>query len=79
LNAKGARVLANKKPLIDSGFLQQQIVPSSTPTSLTVSATPLYAAIHQFGGQAGRSHKVTIPARPFLPVRKDGPLYPTES
>lgn len=25
-----------------------------------------YAAIHQFGGQAGRGHKVTIPARPYL-------------
>lgn len=26
-------------------------------------------AIHQFGGQAGRGRKVTIPARPFLPIR----------
>lgn len=30
LNAKGARALANKKPLIESGFLRQQIVPSAT-------------------------------------------------
>ena len=37
-----------------------------------------YAAIQQFGGQAGRGHKVTIPARPFLPVRLDGTLYPQE-
>lgn len=28
-----------------------------------------YAAIHQFGGKAGRGHKTTIPARPFLPIR----------
>jgi phage virion morphogenesis protein len=27
-----------------------------------------YAAIHQFGGQAGRGRKVTIPARPYLPM-----------
>jgi len=79
LNAKGSRALANKKPLIDSGFLRQQIVPSSTATSLSVTATALYAAIHQFGGKAGRGLTVTIPARPFLPVRQDGSLYPQES
>lgn len=28
-----------------------------------------YAAIHQFGGKAGRGHKSTIKARPFLPIR----------
>ena len=27
-----------------------------------------YAAIQQFGGQAGRGKKVTIPARPYLPL-----------
>jgi len=30
-----------------------------------------YAAIHQFGGHAGRGLKVAIPARPFLPVKAD--------
>ena len=79
LNAKGNRALGYKKPLIDSGFLRQQIVPSSTATSLSVTATALYAAIHQFGGKAGRGLAVTIPARPFLPVRQDGSLYPQES
>jgi len=28
-----------------------------------------YAAIHQFGGKAGRGHKTTIKPRPFLPFR----------
>lgn len=82
LNAKGNRALANKKPLIDSGLLRQQIVPSSTPTSLTVSTssvTGAYAAINNFGGQAGRGHKVAIPARPFMPMHQDGTLYPKES
>lgn len=79
LNAKGNRALASKKVLIDSGFLRQQIVPSSTETSLSVTATALYAAIHQFGGKAGRGLTVTIPARPYLPVRQDGSLYPKES
>lgn len=30
------------------------------------------ATIHQFGGRAGRGRKVTIPARPMLPIRQDG-------
>lgn len=78
LNAKGARALAGKKPLIDSGFLRQQIVQNATPTALTVEATALYAAIHQFGGMAGRGQAVTIPARPYLPIHQDGTLYPQE-
>lgn len=46
--------------------------------TLTITSTPKYAAIQQFGGKAGRGRKVTIPARPFLPIRPDGTLYPTE-
>lgn len=82
LNAKGSRALANKKVLIDSGFLRQQIVPSSTSSSLSVTATALYAAIHQFGGKTGSGSWIpgkTIPARPFIPIHADGSLYPQES
>lgn len=82
LNAKGARALAGKKPLIAGGTLQEQIVASATASLLTVgtnSATSAYAAIQQFGGKAGRGHSVTIPARPYLPIRQDGTLYPQES
>lgn len=78
LNSKGEAKMAGKKPLIDTGNLRRQIVWQATADTLTVGATPLYAAIQQFGGQAGRNHKVTIPARPFLPVRPDGSLYPEE-
>jgi len=78
LNSKGEVKMAGKKPLIDTGNLRRQIVWQATGDTLTVGATPLYAAIQQFGGQAGRNHKVTIPARPFLPVRPDGSLYPEE-
>lgn len=79
LNAKGARALANKKPLIDSGFLRQNIVPESTADALTVTATATYAAIQQWGGRAGRGLKVTIPSRRFLPVQSDGSLDRQES
>lgn len=33
-----------------------------------------YAAIHHLGGQAGRGRKVTIPARPYLPINGSGKL-----
>ena len=37
-----------------------------------VIGTPaIYGRIHQLGGKAGRGHKVTIPARPFLGVSKE--------
>lgn len=38
-------------------------------TSAGVSVAKPYAAIHQFGGKAGRGRKVTIPPRPFLPIQ----------
>lgn len=79
LNRKGAERIAGKKPLIgESGYLRRQIVELATRHRVTVKASPVYAAIHQFGGEAGRGKKVNIPARPFLPVRQDGTLYPAE-
>ena len=81
LNARGARALAGKKPLIDSGFLRQQIVQNATPTALTVEATALYAAMHQFGGTTAANSMIpgkNIPARPYLPIYQDGTLYPQE-
>ena len=79
LNARGQARMDNKKPLIgESGDLRRQIVWGVSGNELTVSANMKYAAIQQFGGQAGLGKKVTIPARPFLPVRQDGTLYPQE-
>lgn len=82
LNAKGARQLAGKKPLIgDSQDLRRQIIPLVAGNSLTVSSTPKYAAMQQFGGTTGAGSMIPgkkIPARPFLPVRQDGTLYPDE-
>ena len=82
LNAAGERRLAGKKPLIDpmsAGDLRRQIVAEATGSEARISVLPKYAAIHQFGGKAGRGLKVEIPARPYLPVRLDGSLYPQES
>ncbi|MBX9935052.1 MAG: phage virion morphogenesis protein [Burkholderiaceae bacterium] len=78
LNKRGQARIAGKKPLIDTGELRRQIVPQVSNNVLTITATPAYAAIQQFGGQAGRGNKVKIPARPYLPVKPDGDLYPQE-
>lgn len=75
LNKSGRRALAGKKPLIDHGDLRTYIVAVAAGKTLTVTASQQYAAIQQFGGKAGRGLKVTIPARPFLPVKPDGSIY----
>lgn len=71
--------------LQDTGVLRGSIRVYSEKNSVTIGAarvktkagTPMeYAAIHQFGGRAGRGKKVRIPARPFLPVDKEGNLSP---
>jgi phage virion morphogenesis protein len=38
---------------------------------VVLSANKVYAAIHHFGGQAGRGHKVRIPKRPFMLIQKE--------
>jgi len=38
---------------------------------VVISANKIYAAIHHFGGKAGRGRKVTIPARPFMMVQDE--------
>jgi phage virion morphogenesis protein len=78
LSRKAQMSLAGKKVLVDTGSLASQFHVSASGTSVTVGNSMKYAAIHQFGGQAGRGHKVTIPARPFLPINKEGRLYPGE-
>jgi phage virion morphogenesis protein len=53
------------------GDLARSITRHCDATSATVGTNSVYAAIHQFGGQAGRGRKVTIPARPFLTLGDD--------
>lgn len=120
-----AKAKGGRGPLIgESGDLRRQIVPQVTGDTLTVTSSPVYARIQQFGGTIERAayskqvrhrtdakgnllrseimngkglvfakdshkrvkvrwfevaaHKITIPARPFMPVRADGSLYPAE-
>ena len=62
------------RPLIGrTGNLSRIIVqPGRDFVKIGVSpAARSYAAIHQFGGQAGRNRKVKIPARPYLVLQPE--------
>lgn len=78
LSKKAQKTLAGKKVLVDTGSLARQFEVTATANSVTVSNSMIYAAIHQFGGKAGRGKSVTIPARPFLPVTSSGEVYPDD-
>lgn len=67
------------KPLLDTGRLRNSIHHTVTgPSDVQVGTDVIYAAIHNFGGQAGRNRKVTIPARPFFPTRNGGVDLPND-
>lgn len=53
-------------PLVDTENLMGSITSFYDNDNAIVGTNVAYAAIHQFGGKAGRSKKVDIPARPFL-------------
>lgn len=80
----GTKTLAGKKPLIATGELahsiRYQVFGNSVEIGTNRFADAILngAAIHQFGGMAGRGRSVRIPARPFLPLTQDGQLYPGE-
>ncbi|MDD2367345.1 MAG: phage virion morphogenesis protein [Desulfuromonadaceae bacterium] len=62
------RYLANKKILQLTGALRGDIHYQHDDQQVEwgISGRIPYAAIHQFGGMAGRGRKVRIPARPYL-------------
>lgn len=53
-------------PLVDTENLIGSITSDYSNDMATVGTNEPYAAIHQFGGKAGRGRKVEITARPFL-------------
>lgn len=79
ISAKGSAVMMNKRPLIgESRDLSRQFHVRASAAEMVLSSSPVYAAIQQFGGRAGRGGRVLIPARPFLPVLPSGALYADE-
>nr|DAS37256.1 MAG TPA: virion morphogenesis protein [Caudoviricetes sp.] len=59
-----------------SGQLAGSISTSATNSFARIGSNKKYAAIHHLGGKAGRGRKVTIPARPYLPINGSGQLQP---
>ncbi|HHE3677624.1 TPA: phage virion morphogenesis protein [Pasteurella multocida] len=57
-------------PLVDTENLMGSITSRYDNDSAEVGTNEPYAAIHQFGGMAGRGRKVKIEARPFLVLTK---------
>lgn len=62
------------KMLQRSGQLAASIQTEHGRDYAQIGTAKVYGAIHQFGGQAGRGRKVTIPARPYLPMDDGGAL-----
>lgn len=57
---------------VSAGGLAPSVQTFSSAEEAGIGASKVYAAIQQLGGQAGRGKKVTIPARPYLPMKKSG-------
>ncbi len=55
--------------LLESNNLLNSINWQADSGGVEVGTNRIYAAIHQFGGKAGRGKKVKIPARPYLVVQ----------
>lgn len=52
---------------VSAGGLAPSVQTAHGANFASISSNKPYSAIHMFGGQAGRGHKATIPARPYLP------------
>lgn len=65
---KGGSILVGKG---HGGGLMGSINYRAASDYVMVGTNKVYAAIHQFGGQAGRGHAATIPARPYLMVQDE--------
>jgi len=61
----------NGQTLVDTGHMRQSVTHRAERDKVTVGTNRVYAAIHQFGGKAGRGGSATIPARPFIGMSKD--------
>lgn len=67
LSKAGKHFLQNKSILVLTGRMRSRVHYQATSTSMTAGINGIpYAAIHQFGGMAGRGKKISIPARPWL-------------
>jgi len=71
LSKRGERRLNRKILVGPGGHLVNSINWQADRDSVAIGTNRVYAAIHQFGGKAGRNKKVTIPARPYMVVQDE--------
>ena len=57
--------------LVDKAILRNSINVASDHQEVSVGTNVVYAAIHNFGGKAGRGGRVTLPARRFMPEESE--------
>jgi phage virion morphogenesis protein len=75
VSKKGAAALSGRLPLTDTARLRRSISYQAGSREISIGTNVIYAAIHQFGGKAGRGRKVTIPARPYLMFQDEDVNY----
>ncbi len=68
LSPKYRRRKKHPKILTETTNLRGRIVWQLVPGGVEVGTDVVYAAIHQFGGRAGRGLAAEIPARPYLGI-----------
>lgn len=64
----------SEKKLIARNKLRMNINGRILNDTVKIGTNVHYAAIHEYGGMAGKNHKVKIPARPYMPVDKNGKM-----
>lgn len=69
--SKWKPVLRGGSPLVDEGLLRGSMTYLYSDDEVLWGSNMVYAAIHQFGGKAGRNKSVKIDARPFVGVSDD--------
>jgi len=75
------RYAGKRRMLRATGHMQSKLFAKSDNTTATVGFNAVsgnfqYPLTHQFGtNKAGRNKKVTIVARPFVPIKENGDLY----
>lgn len=65
---KGSKILVNQG---FAGGLMGSVNFKAFKDKVVLSAKKIYAAIHHFGGMAGRGLKVEIPARPYMMIQDE--------
>ncbi|MBL0142658.1 MAG: phage virion morphogenesis protein [Betaproteobacteria bacterium] len=70
---RGSRIVSvgSGQPLLDTGQLRNSISFGASDREVVIGTPLSWSRVHQFGGQAGRGHKVRIPARPFLGISQE--------